>query len=75
MPSWHGHGQLFKLDVDYRQMFHSAGTAHFSCFSNASCRSAENMMMMLILLLLLLMMMMMRWKGRRRGYLRTVTFE
>jgi hypothetical protein len=56
------HSYIFKLDV-YLQ----ANVAHILYFLKAYCRSAQNMVMM--------MMMTMMGSRRRRGYLRTVTFE
>jgi hypothetical protein len=46
----------------YREMFYSVGFAHILCLCNAICRSAQTMEMMMS-------------KRKRRGYLRTVTFE
>jgi hypothetical protein len=48
-------------------MFYSVGFAHILSFCNAICRSAQTMEMIII--------MTMMSKRRRRGYLRTVTFE
>jgi len=48
-------------------MYYSVGFAYILASCNVSCRSAENMVMMI--------MTTMTNKRRRRGYLKTVTFE
>jgi hypothetical protein len=47
--------------------------AHILSFCNASCGSAENMVMMMMMMMMMTMTMMSN--RRKRGYLRTLTFE
>jgi len=55
------HIQYIKYSVEF---------AHIFSFCNVSCGSAENMLMMMKMVMMAVMT-----SRRRRGYLRTATFE
>ena len=54
-----------------RQMFYSVGFAHILYFCNVCCGTNQYFVMIMLVVVVVMMMM----NGRRRVYLRTVTFD